>query len=66
MAYDRGVLGLALSGRDTGTVHFFITQAPQPHLRGEYPIFGRVVEGQRVLERIQPGDRMRLRLKERE
>lgn len=64
--YDRGVVGLALSGRDTGTAHFFVTQAPQPHLRGEYPIFGRVVEGQRVLERIQPGDRMRLRLQERE
>jgi len=66
IAYDRGVLGMALSGRDTGTVHFFVTQAPQPHLRGEYPIFGRVVEGQRVLERIQPGDRMQLRLQERE
>ena len=66
VAYDRGVVGLALSGRDTGTVHFFVTQAPQPHLRGQYPIFGRVVEGQRVLERIQPGDRMRLWLQERE
>lgn len=64
VAYDRGVVGLALSGRDTGTVHFFVTQAPQPHLRGEYPIFGRVLEGQRVLERIQPGDRMRVRLQE--
>jgi len=66
VAYERGVVGLALSGRDTGTAHFFVTQAPQPHLRGEYPIFGRVVEGQRVLERIQPGDRLRLRLQEHE
>ncbi len=66
VAYDRGVLGMALSGRDTGTAHFFVTQAVQPHLRGEYPIFGRVVEGQRVIERIQPGDRMRLRLQEQE
>ena len=64
--YDRGMLGLALSGRDTGTVHFFFTQAPQPHLRGEYPVWGRVVDGQRVIERIQPGDRMRLRLQEPE
>jgi len=66
VAYDRGVVGLALSGRDTGTVHFFVTHAPQPHLRGEYPVFGRIVEGQRVLERIQPGDRMRLHLQEQE
>ncbi len=66
VAYDRGVLGLALAGRDTGTVHFFVTQAPQPHLRGEYPVFGRVIEGQRVFERIQPGDLMQLRLRELE
>jgi cyclophilin family peptidyl-prolyl cis-trans isomerase len=56
--YARGVLGMALSGRDTGTAHWFLTHAAQPHLRGEYPVFGRVIEGQRVVERIQPGDRM--------
>jgi len=60
--YDRGVLGMALAGRDTGTAHFFFTHAPQPHLRGQYPVFGRVLEGQRIIERIQPGDRMQLSL----
>jgi peptidyl-prolyl cis-trans isomerase B (cyclophilin B) len=62
LPYARGVLGMALSGRDTGTTHFFVTHARQPHLRGAYPIFGRVLEGQRILERIQPGDRMQMRL----
>ncbi len=62
IAYETGSVGLALEGRDTGRSQFFITQAPQPHLSGQYPLFGRVVEGQRVLDRIQPGDRMKLRL----
>ena len=60
--YARGAVGLALGGRDTGRSQFFVTHAPQPHLTGEYPLFGRVLEGQRVIERIQPGDRMRLML----
>jgi cyclophilin family peptidyl-prolyl cis-trans isomerase/HEAT repeat protein len=62
--YGRGLVGLALSGRDTGRSQFFITHAPQPHLEGEYPIFARVLDGQRVLERVQPGDRMSLALVE--
>ncbi|NKB88885.1 MAG: hypothetical protein GKS06_11765 [Acidobacteria bacterium] len=58
--HSRGVIAMALSGRDTGTEHFYVTHAPQPHLRGAYPIFGEVLEGQRVVERLQPGDAMQV------
>jgi cyclophilin family peptidyl-prolyl cis-trans isomerase/HEAT repeat protein len=54
--YATGTVGLALSGRDTGTSQFFIVHGPQPHLQGIYPVFGRVVRGQGSVERIQPGD----------
>ena len=54
--YTAGAVGLALSGRDTGSSQFFIAHAPQPHLEGIYPVFGRVVRGQRTVERAQAGD----------
>lgn len=56
--YDRGVLGMALAGPDTGGSQFFLTLSPQPHLDGGYTAFGRVTSGFEVLERIVPGDRI--------
>ncbi len=43
LRYDRGMVGMALSGKDTGGSQFFVTLAPQPHLDGGYTIFGRVL-----------------------
>ena len=54
--YGRGAVGMALSGKDTGGIQFFITHAPAPHLDGGYTVFGRVAEGMDVVDRIQPGD----------
>jgi len=54
--YDRGVLGMALSGPDTGGSQFFITHSPQPHLDGTYTIFGRVVRGMDVADRVLQDD----------
>ena len=54
--YGRGVVGIALAGKDTGGSQFFITLAPQPHLDGTYPVLGWVAEGMDVVDRIQPGD----------
>jgi cyclophilin family peptidyl-prolyl cis-trans isomerase/HEAT repeat protein len=54
--YGRGSVGMALSGRDTGGSQFFVTLSPQPHLDGAYTLFGQVVRGLDVLERIRPGD----------
>jgi len=54
--YDRGALGMALSGPDTGGSQYFITHSPQPHLDGHYTVFGRVVRGFTVLDAIVQGD----------
>jgi cyclophilin family peptidyl-prolyl cis-trans isomerase len=61
--FDRpGILAMANAGPNTNGSQFFITLAPTPHLNGGHTIFGRVVEGQGVVEAIStvdtgPGDR---------
>ena len=42
--YERGAVGMALSGKDTGGSQWFVTHSPQPHLDGGYTVFGRVKE----------------------
>jgi cyclophilin family peptidyl-prolyl cis-trans isomerase/HEAT repeat protein len=54
--YERGALGMALSGPDTGGSQYFITHSPQPHLDGHYTVFGRVTRGYDVLDKIVQGD----------
>ena len=54
--YDRAAVGMALSGKDTGGSQWFVTHAPQPHLDGGYTVFGRVVSGMDVVDRIVRGD----------
>lgn len=56
--YERGALGMALSGPDTGGSQYFITHSPQPHLDGHYTVFGRVLNGYPVLDRVVQGDRI--------
>jgi cyclophilin family peptidyl-prolyl cis-trans isomerase/HEAT repeat protein len=58
LRYDRGVMGMALSGPDTGGSQFFITLSQQPHLDGGYTAFGRVTAGEAVLDQIVQGDRI--------
>ena len=58
-AYSRGVVGMALSGPDTGGSQFFLTLAPQPHLDGHYTVFGRVVSGSAAMDALVQGDVMR-------
>lgn len=57
--YERGAVGMALSGPDTGGSQYFITHSPQPHLDGHYTVFGRVIAGYDVLDRIVQGDLIR-------
>jgi cyclophilin family peptidyl-prolyl cis-trans isomerase/HEAT repeat protein len=54
--YLRGTVGMALDGADTGGSQFFITHAPQPHLDGGYTIFGQVIAGIDVADRIAQDD----------
>lgn len=56
--YRRGVVGMALSGKDTGGSQFFVTAAPQPHLDGRYTAFGEVVKGQEVVDSLLEGDQI--------
>jgi peptidyl-prolyl cis-trans isomerase B (cyclophilin B) len=55
--YERGTVGIAHDGKDTGGSQFFVTLSPQPHLDGRYTVFGRVIDGMDVVERIERGDR---------
>lgn len=57
--YLRGTVGMALDWADTGGSQFFITHSPQPHLDGRYTVFGHVVAGMEVVDRIQPWDVIR-------
>jgi peptidyl-prolyl cis-trans isomerase B (cyclophilin B) len=51
-----GALSMANSGANTNGSQFFITYTPQHHLDGDYSVFGQLVEGMDVLERIEQGD----------
>ena len=53
------MLGMALSGPDTGASQWFINLAPQPHLDGTYTVFGRAVGNVGALTRITQGDVIR-------
>jgi HEAT repeat protein/cyclophilin family peptidyl-prolyl cis-trans isomerase len=57
--YLRGTVGMALDWRDTGGSQFFITHSPQPHLDAKYTVFGRVVAGMDVVDKIQQWDVIR-------
>lgn len=57
--YDRAAVGMALSGKDTGGSQWFVTHSPQPHLDGGYTVFGRVVSGMDIVDRIARGDTIR-------
>jgi cyclophilin family peptidyl-prolyl cis-trans isomerase/HEAT repeat protein len=57
--YDRGAVGMALSGPNTGGSQYFITLSPQPHLDGGYTVFGHVVSGYAALDALVQGDSLR-------
>ncbi|HEX5010593.1 MAG TPA: peptidylprolyl isomerase [Planctomycetota bacterium] len=54
-----GALGMPNAGEpNTGGCQIFFTHLPTPHLDGHYTVFGRVVTGIDVVERLEIGDRV--------
>ncbi len=52
-----GTVGMAkTSAPNSGGSQFFICYAPQPNLDGNYTVFGQIVEGRDVLDKITPRD----------
>jgi len=58
LKHDTGTLGIALTSArsDTGTSQFFINLRPNHSLDGDYCVFGRVVTGMDVVNKIEKGD----------
>ncbi|MDG2226241.1 MAG: peptidylprolyl isomerase [Flavobacteriales bacterium] len=56
--HDRGVLSMAHAGRNTGGSQFFICHSRNntSHLDRNHTCFGKVVEGQEVIDAIAGGD----------
>jgi cyclophilin family peptidyl-prolyl cis-trans isomerase/HEAT repeat protein len=54
--YERGTVGIAHSGKDTGDSQWFVCHSAQPHLNGRYTVFGRVIDGMEIVDQIQLED----------
>jgi len=58
--YDRnGLVGMALSGKDTGGSQYFITHLATPHLNHQYTIFAEVIRGIDVIAELCLYDRIK-------
>ncbi len=58
LKHERCVISMANAGPNTNGSQFFITHSPQPHLNGKHTVFGKVKNGQDVVDLIAQGDKM--------
>lgn len=56
LIHEPYTLSMANSGPGTNGSQFFITHVATPWLNGKHTVFGRVIEGQAIVDRIQQGD----------
>src|SRR4026207_1380575 len=57
----RGAAGLAHAGTDprNGTSQFYITTREHPQLDAKYAVFGKVIKGMEVVDKIKVGDQVK-------
>ena len=53
----KGTIAMANAGPNTGGSQFFINLVPNTFLDGKHPVFGKVIEGMQIVEKIGKIDR---------